>query len=82
MTDVLKQISNTPLEGGVKFVDITDQCTVCKEGISTYRYRIGRECDAVGACVVGFVHEKYCYNCQKLLDFVATKVVPSKDQND
>jgi len=75
MNDVLTDISRTPLEGPVKYVDTQDECTKCG-GIKTY---YGHPPKAIN-CRLGATHTDSCPQCADYTCFKVIKVTPSKDQ--
>ena len=78
--DILKAISNTSLEGTVKYVDVTD---VCKECSTPWYQPTRRVFDRTKTLLGAILSAKdYCNKCQKHTVWVITKIVPSKDQTD
>ena len=77
---VLDDISRTQLEGAVRYVAVTDQCTVCKEDGPTLRYFV--DDNQPTELQIGFRTNNRCEVCDEYTDFITIKVVPSRNQND
>jgi len=84
MTNVLENITNTLLEGNVRYVNVTDQCNSC--GYQNTFYRIDTKDDSwrhhpynykkypkIGDTVVERCH------CAAGVTWTVIKVVPNKD---
>jgi len=78
MTDILKDIASTMLEGSVKWVDTDDMCNKCGYVMRTEYQDIKYWDTKLGAAWQNLK----CYACKEPANYTVIKVMPSKDQND
>jgi len=81
MTNVLNDISNTPLEGNIKWVDTEDLCGECGETFTNEHQEAHLPENRLGTTWQAS-RVFPCVNCRKPRTFTVTKVTPSESQED